>query len=37
MLDAIGYLVLGLALIAIIGAFIKVLIYALDALSNNDD
>jgi hypothetical protein len=37
MIDVFGYLVLGLAILAIIGAFVKVLMYALDALTNNDD
>jgi hypothetical protein len=37
MLEVIGYLFLGIALIAIIGAFVKVLMYALDTLTKNDD
>ena len=37
MIEAIGYLVLAVALIAVIYAFAKVLIYALDTINSHDD
>jgi hypothetical protein len=37
MFEMLGYMVLSLAIIAVIGVFVKVLLYALDTLSKNDD
>jgi hypothetical protein len=37
MIEFIGYAVLSVAVLAVVGIFIKVLLYALDALTKNDD
>lgn len=37
MIEFVGYAVLSIALIAVIYAFAKVLIYALDTVNKNDD
>lgn len=36
-MEIIGYGVLAITLIAVIGVFIKILVYALDAINKNDD
>jgi hypothetical protein len=37
MIEVIGYIVLAVAIIAVVGVFIKVLSYALDTITKNDD
>jgi len=37
MFEAVTYIILGIALIAIIWAFVKVLVYALTTLTNDDN
>ena len=37
MIEVVGYIVLAVALFAVVGAFIKVLMYALDTINKNDD
>jgi hypothetical protein len=37
MIEFVGYTVLVIAVLAVLGVFIKVLMYALDALTKNDD
>ena len=37
MIEVIGYAVLAVAVLAVLGVFIKVLMYALDTLTKNDD
>jgi hypothetical protein len=37
MMQIIGYAFLAFALIAVVGIFVKVLIYALDVITKNDD
>jgi hypothetical protein len=37
MLEVLGYVVLGIITLAVIGGFIKILVYALDTVTKNDD
>jgi hypothetical protein len=37
MVELLGYIVLSIASIAVIGVFVKVLVYALDTVAKNDD
>jgi hypothetical protein len=37
MVEEIGYLVLSFVALAIVGLFVKLLAYALDAVTKNDD
>jgi hypothetical protein len=37
MFEALGYVILGIMTLVVIGVFVKVLAYALDTVTKNDD
>jgi hypothetical protein len=37
MVEVLGYVVLGIISLGVIGVFVKVLVYALDTVTKNDD
>jgi hypothetical protein len=37
MVEVLGYVVLGIISLGVIGVFVKILVYALDTVNKNDD